>query len=82
MTFLYNWTALDLGSGEHKVRLLLDANDSIVTFEGGSSVYETTIYYDVSGYGTINTIMWVLVIAIVVVIFFVWRRPVKGRKKR
>jgi len=82
MTFLYNWTALDLGSGEHKVRLLLDANDTIVTFEGGSSVYETTIYNDMSGYGTINTLLWVLIIALVVVIFFVWRRPVKGRKKR
>jgi hypothetical protein len=81
-TFWYNWTALDLGSGEHKVRLLLDANNTIVTFEGGSSVYETTIYNDMSGYGTINTIMWLLIIVMVVILFFLWRRPVKGKKKR
>jgi uncharacterized membrane protein len=36
----------------------------------------------VSGYGTINTIMGVLIIVMVVILFFLWRRPVKGRKKR
>lgn len=81
--FRYNWTALGLASGEHKVRMLLDPDNSIVTFEGGSAVYETTIYYDVPGYGGINSLLWVLVILLGVITFLVWRRPAKkGKKKR
>lgn len=80
--FLYNWTALGLSSGEHKVRMVLDPNNQIVTFEGGASVYETTIYYNMPGYGWVNTLIWVLVAALGVTIFFVWRRPAKGKKKR
>ncbi len=80
--FQYNWTALDLSPGEHKVRLVLDPNDEIVTFEGGSSVYETTIYYKMPGYDWVNTLMWVLIAALGVTIFFIWRRPAKGKKKR
>ena len=80
--FQYNWTAMDLASGEHKVRMVLDPNNDIVTFEGGSSVYETTIYYKMPGYDWVNTLLWVLVVALGVTIFFVWRRPAKGKKKR
>jgi hypothetical protein len=80
--FQYNWTAMDLAPGEHKVRMVLDPNNEIVTFEGGASVYETTIYYKMPGYDWVNTLMWVLVVALGVTIFFVWRRPVKGKKKR
>jgi hypothetical protein len=80
--FQYNWTAIDLAPGEHKVRMVLDPNNEIVTFEGGASVYETTIYYKMPGYDWINSLMWVLVAALGVTIFFVWRRPAKGRKKR
>jgi len=80
--FQYNWTALGLTSGEHKVRMLLDPNNEIVTFEGGASVYETTIYYNASGYGWVNSLLWVLVIVIGVTIYFVWRRPTKGKGKK
>ncbi len=80
--FRYNWTALGLEPGEHKVRMVLDPNNQIVTFEGGSSVYETTIYYKMPGYGWVNTLIWVMIAALGVTIFFIWRRPVKGRKKR
>lgn len=80
--FQYNWTAMDLASGEHKVRMVLDPNNEIVTFEGGASVYETTIYYKMPGYDWVNTLMWVLIAALGVTIFFVWRRPAKGKKKR
>ncbi|HUT28131.1 MAG TPA: CARDB domain-containing protein [Methanomassiliicoccales archaeon] len=80
--FLYNWTALDLKSGEHKVRMLLDPNNQIVTFEGGSAVYETTIYYKMSGYGGVNSLLWVLVILLGFVTFMVWRRPNPKTKRR
>ncbi len=80
--FRYNWTALGLEPGEHKVRMVLDPNNGIVTFEGGSSVYETTIYYKMPGYDWVNTLMWVLIVVLGVTIFFIWRRPAKGRKKR
>ncbi|MHC1680945.1 MAG: CARDB domain-containing protein [Methanomassiliicoccales archaeon] len=80
--FQYNWTAMDLSSGEHKVRMVLDPNNEIITFEGGASVYETTIYYKMPGYDWVNTLMWVLVAALGVTIFFVWRRPARGKKKR
>lgn len=80
--FSYNWTALGLEPGEHKVRMILDPSNAIVTFEGGSSVYETTIYYKMPGYDWVNTLIWVLVAALGVTIFFVWRRPVKGKKRR
>jgi hypothetical protein len=80
--FSYNWTALGLQPGEHKVRMVLDPNNQIVTFEGGSSVYETTIYYKMPGYSWVNTLMWVLVAVLGVTIFFVWRRPAKGKKRR
>jgi hypothetical protein len=81
--FLYNWTALDLEPGRYKVRMLLDPDNAIVTFEGGSTVHETTIYYELSGYGGINTLLWVLVIALGLVAFLLWRRPkAKGRKRR
>lgn len=83
VNFQYNWTAMDLGSGEHKVRMLLDPGNEIVTFEGGATVYETTIYYDMPGYAGLNTLLWILVIALVAVTFLVWRRPApKGKKKR
>ncbi len=81
----YNWTALDLRSGEYKVRMLLDPDNSVVTFEGGSAVYETTIYYDMPGYGGVNSLLWVLVIALGFVTFLIWRRPAakgKGKKRR
>jgi hypothetical protein len=80
--FRYNWTALGLGPGEHKVRMVLDPNNDIVTFEGGSSMYETPIYYRMPGYDWVNTLMWVLVAALGITIFFVWRRPAKGKRKR
>lgn len=80
--FRYNWTALDLSPGEHKVRMVLDPENQIVTFEGGASVYETTIYYKMPGYGWVNTLIWVLIAALGVTIFFVWRRPNRGKKKR
>ena len=80
--FSYNWTALGLEPGEHKVRMVLDPNNQIVTFEGGASVYETTIYYKMPGYSWVNTLMWVLVALLGVTIFFVWRRPAKGKKRR
>jgi len=80
--FLYNWTALDLKAGEHHIRMLLDPNNEVVTFEGGASVYETTIYYKVSGYDWINSLMWVLIAVLGVTIFLIWRRPSKGKGKR
>jgi len=80
--YQYNWTAMDLSPGEHKVRMVLDPNNEIVTFEGGESVYETTIYYKMPGYDWVNTLMWVLVVALGVTIFLVWRRPARGKKKR
>lgn len=80
--FRYNWTALGLTPGEHKVRMVLDPNNGIVTFEGGDMVYETTIYYDMPGYGWVNTLLWLMVVLLGVTIFFVWRRPARGRKKR
>lgn len=80
--FIYNWTALGLESGEHKVRMVLDPSNHIVTFEGGASVYETTIYYKMSDYGWVSTLMWVLVVVLGVAIFFMWRRPAKSKKKR
>lgn len=80
--FTYNWTALGLEPGEHKVRMVLDPSNQIVAFEGGASVYETTIYYKMPGYGWVNTLIWVLVAVLGVTIFFVWRRPAKGKKRR
>lgn len=80
--FRYNWTALDLQPGEHRVRMVLDPNQRIVTFEGGGSVYETTIYYKMPGYGWVNTLMWTLLAVLGVTIFLVWRRPARGRRKR
>lgn len=82
LRFQYNWTALDLAPGEHKVRMVLDPGNEIVTFEGGASVYETTIYYKMPGYGWVNTLMWVMVVALGATIFLIWRRPTKGRKRR
>ncbi|MCG7844710.1 MAG: hypothetical protein MIO90_04695 [Methanomassiliicoccales archaeon] len=81
--FQYNLTALGLEYGEHKVRMLLDPDNSIVTFEGGASVYETTIYYHMPGYGGLNTLLWILVVALAAVTFLIWRRPTpKGKKKK
>lgn len=79
--FSYNWTVEDLESGEYKFRLVLDENNTVVTFEGGGSVYEKTVYYDVSGYDWLNTMFWVLIIALAIVTFFVWIRPDKKKKK-
>jgi len=80
--FQYNWTAIGLGSGEHKVRMVLDPGDRIVAFEGGSTVYGTTIYYKMPGYGWANTLMGVLIVALALVLIYVWRRPAKGKRKR
>lgn len=80
--FKYNWTATDLDAGEHRVRMVLDPSSHIVTFEGGDSIYETTIYYKVSGYGWMNTLLWVLVAVLGVTVFLIWRRPNRGKRKR
>jgi hypothetical protein len=79
--FSYNWTVENLESGEYRFRLVLDENNTVVTFEGGGSVYEKTVYYDVSGYDWMNTMFWVLIIALAIVTFFIWIRPDKKKKK-
>lgn len=79
--FSYDWVVKDLDSGEYRFRLVLDQNSTIVTFEGGASVYEKTVYYDVSGYDWLNTMFWILIIALAVITFIVYTRPPKKKGK-
>lgn len=78
---VYNWTDYDISAGKHTFLVQVDPDQEFVTLANGNSSLEMTIYYDVAGYGMVNTLLWVLIIAILVILYLVYRRPVKSRKK-
>jgi hypothetical protein len=80
----YNWTSYRIGSGHHTILMQVDPNGTFVTFANGNKTMEQDIYYKVNGSDQYNIYLWVLIIALVILIFLIWRRPnpKKRRKKK
>ncbi len=77
----YNWTTTSLGAGSHLLKVEIDPNATFVLFDVGGTVQTTTFYYNESGYGTTNALLWVALIVLVFVVFLTYRRPAPRRKK-
>jgi len=81
-TILYNWTTYDLDSGSHKIKVVIDPESDYVTLNDGGKESTETFYYQVHGYGAVNSWLWVFVAILLVVLFFVYTRPQKRKKKK
>jgi hypothetical protein len=77
----YNWTTTSLGAGSHELKVEIDPNATFVLFDIGGTVQTTTFYYNQSGYGTTNALLYVALIVLAFVVFLVYRRPVPRKKK-
>jgi hypothetical protein len=78
----YNWTAYKIGSGKHTVLMEIDPNSTLVTFTNGNKTMEQDIYFKVQGPDQYNVLLWGLIIALVILVFLIWRRPNPKRKKK
>jgi hypothetical protein len=52
-----------------------------VLFDVGGTVQTTTFYYNQTGYGTINALLYVSVIVLAFVVFLTYRRKAPRKKK-
>jgi hypothetical protein len=77
----YNWTTTSLGTGSHVLKVEIDPTASFVLFDVGGTVMTNTFYYNQSGYGTTNALLYVALVTLVFVVFMVYRRPVPRKKK-
>ena len=77
----YNWTATSLGPGSHELKVQIDPNATFVLFEAGGRNQTTTFYYNQSGYGTINALLYVSLVVLVFVVFLTYRRKAPRKKK-
>lgn len=77
----YNWTTTSLGSGQHELKVQIDPNATFVLFDVGGTVMTTTFYYNQSGYGTTNALLYVAIVVLAVVAFLIYRRPAPRKKK-
>jgi len=80
-TVTYNWTHTTLGAGSHELKVQIDTNKTFVLFDVGGTVMTTTFYYNQSGYGTTNALLYVALIVLVFVVILVYRRPMPRKKK-
>jgi hypothetical protein len=78
----YNWTSYHIGSGQHTILMEIDPNGTMVTFSNGNKTMEQDIYYKMQGADQYNIYLWVLVIALVIIVFLLWRRPNPKKKRR
>jgi hypothetical protein len=80
-TVSYNWTAPSLAVGSHVLRVQIDPNATFVLFDVGGTVQTTTFYYNQTGYGTINALLYVSIIVLAFVVFLTYRRKAPRKKK-
>ncbi|MFP4169591.1 MAG: CARDB domain-containing protein [Methanomassiliicoccales archaeon] len=76
----YNWTA-PVGDGRHEIRVVIDPDHQLVTFEGGGQVYTSTIYLGEEDYGTWNIALFALLGFLIFLAYTFYRRPAKKRKR-
>jgi hypothetical protein len=77
----YNWTTTSLGSGQHELKVQIDPNATFVLFDVGGTVMTTTFFFNQSGYGTTNALLYVAIAVLAIVAFIVYRRPAPRKKK-
>jgi hypothetical protein len=77
----YNWTTTSLSAGSHVLKVEIDPKATFVLFDVGGTVMTTTFYYNQTGYGTTNALLYVALIVLVLVVFLVYRRPMPRKKK-
>jgi hypothetical protein len=81
-TLAYNWTEQGVSQGEHVVTVQLDPNGQFVRFTSGGTIFTETIFVGGGDYGNINLLMVMLFIMLLVLAYFVYKRPTKKRKKK
>jgi hypothetical protein len=79
---MYNWTTYDLGAGEPEIKVVVDPDTDFVTLNDDGKESTLTIYYGVTGYGSITAWLWAFVAILVVILFFLYMRPAKRKKKK
>lgn len=76
----YNWTWLNVGSGEHTVTVVLDDADDLVEFSSGNNVYTMTVYVGKES----NPIGAVLTVGAIIMFVFTFltflQKPVRKKK--
>jgi len=80
-TVIYNWTQQDISNGEHLVTVELDPNNQFVRFEGGGTVFTQTVYVGGINYSNTDAILIMVFFLLLLVSYFVYKRPKKRRKK-
>jgi hypothetical protein len=77
----YNWTTTSLGAGSHELKVQIDPNATFISFDVGGTNQTTTFYYNQSGYGTTNALLYVALVVLLIVVYLVYRRPMPRKKK-
>ncbi|MGB2826022.1 MAG: hypothetical protein WBC49_05230, partial [Thermoplasmata archaeon] len=76
----YNWTWLNVGSGEHTVKVVLDDVDDLVEFSSGNNVYTLTVYIGKES----NPIGAVLTVGVIIMFVFTFltylQKPARKKK--
>lgn len=76
----YNWTWLNIASGEHQVTVVLDDEDGIVEFSTGNNVYSMTIYVGERS-NPLGGVLTIGVIVMSVLVFLTYLQKPVSRKK-
>ncbi|HUU07517.1 MAG TPA: CARDB domain-containing protein [Thermoplasmata archaeon] len=76
----YNWTWLNIGNGEHTVKVVLDDANDLVEFSSGNNVYTMTVYIGKES----NPLGAVLTVGVIVMFVFTFltylQKPARKKK--
>jgi hypothetical protein len=78
---VYNWTSQTISNGEHTVRVELDPNSQFVRFASGGTIFTQTVWVGPSDYSSSDGVLIGLFVLLLLVTYFVYKRPAKRRKK-
>ena len=80
-TIVYNWTSQTVSNGEHMVRVELDPYNQFVRFSSGGTIFTQTIWVGPTDTSGSDAVLIGLFVLLIIVTYFVYKRPAKRRKK-
>ncbi|MDD1743919.1 MAG: hypothetical protein LUO85_04755, partial [Methanomassiliicoccales archaeon] len=80
-TIIYNWTSQSVADGQHAVRVELDPNNQFVRFASGGTIFTQTIWVGATDTSGSDAVLIGLFVLMLLVTYFVYKRPAKRRKK-
>ncbi len=78
VTVKYDWIAQNERPGEHRVKVVMDAQNELVELSEGNNVAYHTIY--ITGGSTISTVLWATIGGLLALLFLLY--SMKGKKKK